>query len=669
MNFAGGVTNAKGFKAWGEHVGLKRHKKDLGLLVSEVPATAAAVFTTNKAKAAPVLWNQKVLAEGNKVKAILVNSGQANSCTGTQGILNASIMAEKLAAHLGCNTNEVFLASTGIIGQQIDMPTALAGIESIALKPRADQFAASAAAEAIITTDSYTKQCATTFMVGDKEVTIGAMAKGSGMIHPNMATMLAFIATDLNIEQSLLQSALKASVNQTYNMISVDGDTSTNDMVIALANGFAENEMITDEADPNFTGFVNALTQINMHLAKKIASDANGSTKRIVVNVVNAATAEDARSIARKVVSSNLVKSSLNKCEAHWGRVIAAVGSTDVQIDPYTTTISFASDLGKMTAFENGCECPAFSATAAKAILTPTEVEVHIDLHQGTAESTAWGCDMDYDSIRRGSTMKTKKTVVIKIGGNVLNNITAFAGELKTLIEYGYQPILVHGGGNLIDAELKAQGIEPQKKDGLRITDEATMTVVEKVLSMVNYQLVESLQSLGLPLIGFSTENAVVHCTQAHAIDTTGLEFPLGLVGTVCGVDVDTLHAALTKNQIPVLAPLGKCEGFEQLFNINADNVAAAVAEYITADMLIFMTDVPGVIGPDSIGVKTLYKAHSDHLSAIGAVKGGMLPKLHSAFKAAESGVKCIQIIDGTKSGALLESVLTPGSYGTLIAC
>lgn len=669
MNFAGGITSAKGFKAWGEHVGLKRHKKDLALIVSDEPAVAAAVFTTNKAKAAPVLWNQKVLVDGGKVKAVLVNSGQANSCTGMQGMLNASMMAEKIAGELACEATEIFLASTGVIGQQIDMSVALAGIESIAHKARADQFAAGAAAEAIITTDSYTKQCAVSFFIGDQKITIGAMAKGSGMIHPNMATMLSFIATDLDIAPVLLQAALKASVDDTYNMISVDGDTSTNDMVIALANGSAGNIQIADEDDPAYVQFVNALTAVNKYLAKKIASDANGSTKRIAVHVYGAATKEDARAIARKVVASNLVKSSLNKCEAHWGRVIAAVGSTDVSIDPYHTTISFGSELGKITAFENGSESAAFNSTAAQTILSPGEVEIFIDLQCGSSDATAWGCDMDYDSIRRGSTMKTKKTIVVKLGGNVLQDPTSFAADLTKLMDYGYQPVLVHGGGTQIDAELKAHGIEPQKKDGLRITDGATMRVVENVLNGINQSLSSLLQRVNLPIVGFNSENPVIACTQAHAIDTTGLEFPLGFVGAVSEIDVDALYLSMQLQQIPLLAPLGKAEGFDTPFNINADSVASAVAEYLAADMLIFMTDVPGVLGPDAIGVKTLYKAHCDHLSSIGAVKGGMLPKLHSAFKAAESGVKCIQIIDGTKPGALLESVLMPGTYGTLIAC
>jgi acetylglutamate kinase len=267
-----------------------------------------------------------------------------------------------------------------------------------------------------------------------------------------------------------------------------------------------------------------------------------------------------------------------------------------------------------------------------------------------------------------------KKTIVIKLGGQVVlpqgnDHLQALAGDLKALLAAGYQLVLVHGGGVLIDKQLKAKGIEPQKKDGLRITDAATMEVVQEVLSGVNTNIATALQSYGLNVVSFAAQNTVLTCTQKSAIDTTGLEFPLGFVGAVSQVDTTAIADTLKVGQIPLLAPLAHCPGFDTLFNVNADNAASMVAEQISSDMLIFMTDVPGVIGADDIGVKTLYKAHSDHLSAIGAVKGGMLPKLHSAFQAAESGVGCIQIIDGTKAGALLASVLEPGSYGTLIAC
>lgn len=403
MIHAGGITSAKGYKAWGDHVGLKKYKKDMALIVSDVPAHVAAVFTTNKAKAAPIQWNQKVLAAGETVKAVLVNSGQANSCTGAQGILNASLMAEKTAGELNCASSEVMLASTGLIGPQIPIHKALAGIKHVAEKIRDDEFAASAAAEAIITTDSYVKQCATTINVGGIEVMVGAMAKGSGMIHPNMATMLAFITTDLAIAPALLQKALKASVDISYNMASVDGDTSTNDMVVLLANGVAGNQTIADEYSEEFATFCNALNAINCHLAKKIASDVAGSTKKLAVTVTGALTQEEARIVAKKVVSSNLVKAAMYKQDANWGRVIAAVGCAGVEFDMYTTTIGYASEIGSLVAFEGGEQHPLFCPQQAKEILAASDVELWISLEMGNGAATAWGCDMEYDPIRSSS--------------------------------------------------------------------------------------------------------------------------------------------------------------------------------------------------------------------------------------------------------------------------
>lgn len=430
MIHTGGITSAKGYKAWGDHVGLKKYKKDLALIVSDVPAHVAAVFTTNKAKAAPIQWNQKVLAAGETVKAVLVNSGQANSCTGVQGILNASLMAEKTAIELDCAASAVLLASTGLIGPQIPIHKALAGIKHVAEKIRDDIFAGSAAAEAIITTDSYVKQCATTIAIGGVVATVGAMAKGSGMIHPNMATMLAFITTDLAIAPALLQKALKASVDISYNMASVDGDTSTNDMVVLLANGLAGNQTIVDEYSEEFATFCTALNAINCHLAKKIASDVAGSTKKLVVTVTGALTQEEARIVAKKVVSSNLVKAAMYKQDANWGRVLAAVGCAGVEFDLNATTIGYASENGELIACEGGEQHPQFSNTQAQHVLAASEVEIWISLDMGNGAATAWGCDMEYDPIRSSSASNGAASGAATNGGGSveLNPVLAEVG-------------------------------------------------------------------------------------------------------------------------------------------------------------------------------------------------------------------------------------------------
>lgn len=410
MLIHGGVTSAKGFTAWGDHVGFKKRRKDLALIVSEIPANFAATLTTNMTKAAPIKWNQQILDSGEKVKAILVNSGQANSCTGAQGLLNAAVMAEKTAEILQCKPGEIVLASTGLIGPQIPMQQALEGIPKVAKNLRSDAFAGSAAAEAILTTDACTKQCATTFNVSGKQIVVGAMAKGSGMIHPNMATMLSFITTDLNITPALLQKALKQSVAKTYNMISVDGDTSTNDMVTALANGMAGNDEIVEEDHEGYRLFCQALDHVNHYLAKKIASDADGATKKLTVSLTGSACEQDARALARSVVSSNLVKAAMFEAEPNWGRVVVALGSAGVQFDPSAMCIGFASVVGEMTAVEAGEQHPSYSAALAKHILGADEIEIIIDLNGGTHRATAWGCDMRHDSIRKTSPLSAVPT-------------------------------------------------------------------------------------------------------------------------------------------------------------------------------------------------------------------------------------------------------------------
>lgn len=395
----GGITSASGFKAFGDHVGLKKKRKDLAIVVSETPAHFAATFTTNLAKAAPILWNQNILAAGGAVKAIVINSGQANACTGQQGASNAAAMAEQAAMSLGCQSSEVVLASTGIIGLQIPIEAALTGISYVASQVRADEFAGSSAAEAITTTDSYVKQCAIEIAIGGVNATIGAMAKGSGMIHPNMATMLSFITTDVAISPALLQKALKMSVNGTYNMISVDGDTSTNDMVAMLANGAAGNELI-DHEGADFDTFCAALNELNYNLARKIAADADGATKRLAVNVHGAEDEEKGRKLARTVVSSNLVKASLFAEEPNWGRIVVALGYAGVAFNMDHLSIAFKSEYGFVTAVECGQQHLDYSAVTAKQVLHATDVEIIIQLKEGIASATAWGCDLRHDYIR-----------------------------------------------------------------------------------------------------------------------------------------------------------------------------------------------------------------------------------------------------------------------------
>ncbi|WP_029422479.1 bifunctional glutamate N-acetyltransferase/amino-acid acetyltransferase ArgJ [Alicyclobacillus macrosporangiidus] len=408
----GGVTSPKGFRAAGAHIGIKAVRaegvappKDLAVLVSDAPAAVAAAFTTNRVKAAPVLWSQRVVARKAPVRAVVVNSGNANACTGDRGLEDAIRMGEATAQALGVQTEEVLVASTGVIGVPLPMDVVLRGIPQVCSALAATPEAGEACAEAIRTTDTFTKQAAVRLEIGGQVVTIGGMAKGSGMIHPNMATMLAFLTTDAAISREMLDRALKASVIDSYNMISVDGDTSTNDTVAVLANGLAENPVIAEDG-PDFAAFCAALHTLNTHLAKLIVRDGEGATKLMEVTVRGAADVDAARRLARSVTTSNLVKAALFGADANWGRVLAAMGYSGAPFDPAGVHIRFTSAAGSVALMEDGEPLP-FDEDLALQVLQEKEVRVEIDLADGDAQATAWGCDLTYEYVRINGEYRT----------------------------------------------------------------------------------------------------------------------------------------------------------------------------------------------------------------------------------------------------------------------
>ncbi len=406
---AGGITSPKGFQASGAKAGIKTNgKPDMAIIFSEVPAACAAVFTTNVTKAAPILWNQKVLAESvpaQTAQAIVINSGNANACTGTQGMVNTEAMAASCAKATGIATDKVLVASTGVIGVQLPMGKVIPGIIETAKLLSSTVDAGHDAAVAITTTDTYEKQVCVQVNLSGKVVTIGAMAKGSGMIHPNMATMLSFVTTDANITAELLQKALSESVAGSYNMISVDGDTSTNDMVTLLANGKAGNTLIETEGE-DFQVFSKALNFLNTEVAKTIAKDGEGATKFLEVNVTNVSSLHDARVIARSVVSSSLVKAAFFGEDANWGRVICAMGYSGAKFDPAEVSISMSSAGGELPLMEKG-EPLALDEKLAKEVLAQKQILVNISLESGDLEATAWGCDLSYDYVKINGAYRT----------------------------------------------------------------------------------------------------------------------------------------------------------------------------------------------------------------------------------------------------------------------
>jgi glutamate N-acetyltransferase/amino-acid N-acetyltransferase len=394
----GGVTAPKGFMAAGVAAEVrKRGRLDLALLYSETPAAAAGVFTQNQVKAAPVLVTKEHLAD-RSAQAVVVNSGIANACTGEQGLADARQMAEVAGEALALAPQQVAVASTGVIGEYLPMEKIEAGIRKAALELSRD---GAAAAEAILTTDTTTKECAVRLTLGGKEVTIGGMAKGSGMIHPNMATMLSFLTTDAAVEQQALADALHWAAERSYNVITVDGDTSTNDMVVLMANGKAGNPPLETD-DPQFSLFQEALLAVCVELAKMIARDGEGATKFLEVQVKGAATEKDAFTIARAVAGSSLVKAAVFGEDANWGRVLSAAGASGVVFDPNLVDV-YLSDL-QVAAEGRGLD---FDEAKARSILAAGDVTFILDLHAGDKEGIAWGCDLSFDYVRINANYRT----------------------------------------------------------------------------------------------------------------------------------------------------------------------------------------------------------------------------------------------------------------------
>ena len=389
------VVSPKGFTAAGVHCGIKKNKtdkKDLALLVSEVPASVAGVFTTNAVQAAPLKVTKEVVYNSKKMQAIIVNSGNANACTGKQGIADAYEMQALAATKLGIEPYLVGVASTGVIGEIMNMEPVVKGVEM--LNPNNDVESGIDFAHAILTTDTVMKNTAYATVIDGKEVLVAGTAKGSGMIEPNMATMLGFITTDANIESDELQKALSEITNVTFNAITVDGDTSTNDTVVVMANGLAGNEPLTP-AHPDWNNFYTALRLVAEDLAKAIARDGEGATKLIVVEVDGAISDEEARKIAKTVVGSPLVKTAVFGCDANWGRIIAAVGYSGATVDPEKITIQ----IGGKTMVENG-EPIQFSEEELIEILKQNEVKIYVSLEVGEGHGYAWGCDLTYDYVQ-----------------------------------------------------------------------------------------------------------------------------------------------------------------------------------------------------------------------------------------------------------------------------
>lgn len=395
----GGVTAAKGFLAAATAAEIKyKGRTDMAMIYSKVPCVAAGTFTTNVVKAAPVKWDQEIVYHHPYAQAVVCNSGIANACTGEEGYGYCRETAEAAAEALNISSDQVLVASTGVIGMQIPMDRIINGVKAMAPVLKEDLEAGTQAAKAIMTTDTVKKEVAVQVEIGGKTVTVGGMCKGSGMIHPNMCTMLGFVTTDANISKEMLQAALSEDVQDTYNMVSVDGDTSTNDTVLLLANGLAENPKIT-EKNQDYEIFKKALNYVNTTLAKKIAGDGEGATALFEVKIVGAESKEQAVTLSKSVVTSSLTKAAIYGHDANWGRILCAMGYSGAQFDPEKVDLYFESKAGKIKIIENGVST-GYSEEEATRILSEEAVTAIADIKMGECTATAWGCDLTYDYVK-----------------------------------------------------------------------------------------------------------------------------------------------------------------------------------------------------------------------------------------------------------------------------
>ena len=395
----GGVTAAKGFEAAGAEAQIKyKNRMDMALVYSKVPCVSAGTFTSNVVKAAPVLWDKNIVDTKETAQAVVVNSGIANACTGKQGMDICKKEAECAGRLLGIPADAVLVASTGVIGMQIPEDRICAGIEKLAAAKTDTLKAGNDAARAIMTTDTIFKEVAVEIELSGKKVTLGGMCKGSGMIHPNMCTMLGFVTTDAAISKELLVKAVKKDVIDSFNMISVDGDTSTNDTLLVLANGMAENPVITEENE-DYKVFCEALHAVTTTLAKKMAGDGEGATALFETKVIHADTKQNARILAKSVICSSLTKAAIFGHDANWGRILCALGYSGVNFDPENVDLYFEAEGKKMAIFSKSVACD-YSEEEASAILSCKEVTALVDMHMGEESATAWGCDLSYDYVK-----------------------------------------------------------------------------------------------------------------------------------------------------------------------------------------------------------------------------------------------------------------------------
>jgi acetylglutamate kinase len=697
------VKIPKGFRFGGVHCGLKPQRRDLALVVSDHPAAAAGVFTINRAAAAPVLDARgRVPAEG--IRAIIANSGNANALTGPQGLDDVAVIRAAVADALGIQKRAVLTASTGVIGARLPammVVTALPGlVEQLGDHP-------DLAAEAIMTTDTRPKMAAREVILGGKTAIVSAICKGSGMLAPQLATTMCLLVTDAAITPRALQDALGRAVKTTLNMVTVDGEMSTNDTVYALANGLAGNPRINDPG-ADLDRLEIALTDLLGEMARAMAADGEGATKMVEVVVSGAPTEEAARDCARSIAHSPLVKAALFGADPNWGRVLATVGAragaAGYDIDPFKARVT----LQGVTVFQGGAPVE-FEREGLRARMRESRIDVLVELAEGAARAVAWGCDLSYDyvkinadytsmivqrpdggvakddrianytpAMKRSLLVEALKYIsafsgqiaVIKYGGAAMVKESlkeAFAEDVTLLKKVGLKPVVVHGGAPEITKTLEKLGERSEFVDGLRITDAQSLPVVEMVLSgKVNQELVALLNARNAGAVGLSGKDGRLLRARKAVAHASGVD--LGYVGEVVEVNRKFLEMLLDGGYVPVISPIGLADDGTGL-SINADEVASAVAVALGATKLIYLTDVAGVLesSPDGELVRQLTAADLTRRLEVGAITGGMKWKAHAILAALAGGVSRVHVLDGRQPHTTIAELFTDRGVGSLV--
>jgi len=692
----------RGFRFGGVASGLKPKNRDLALVVSDHPAAAAGVFTVNKACAAPVLdARPRLPAEG--MRAVIANSGNANALTGPGGLDDVAVIRGAVADVLGIQKRSVLAASTGVIGARLPTMKVLAALPALAeqLGDRAEL-----AAEAIMTTDTRAKMASREVMLGGKQAVIACIAKGSGMLAPQLATALAIVTTDAAVTPKALQEVLGRAVQKTFNMLTVDGEMSTNDTVLALANGLAGNPRI-GEAGPDLEVLEAAVSDLFGEMARAMAADGEGATRMAEVVVAGAPSDEIARDCARSVASSPLVKAALFGADPNWGRILATVGARagaqGWTVDPFKARVV----LQGVPVFANGGPVE-FDREALRVKLRETRVDVLVELAEGTARAVAWGCDLSYDYVKinadyasvivqqpdgmvarddhvtnyspafkRALLVEALKYIadfsgqvaVVKYGGAAMVKESlkeAFAEDVALLKRVGLKPVVVHGGAPEITKTLERLGERSEFVDGMRVTDAQSLPVVEMVLTgKVNQELVALINARGVSAVGLSGKDGKL-VRAKKAVHESGRD--LGYVGQVVEVNKKFLKMFLDQNHVPVISPIGLADDGGSL-SINADEVASAIAVALGAKKLIYLTDVAGILesAPDGDLVRQLTVADLKRRLEAGAITGGMKWKAQAIFEALAGGVERVHVLDGRQPHSVIAELFTDRGVGSLV--